>query len=116
MKELREFEARFSRGLGQSIEMLETAVRTRANVVLVNHGKLRTPKRGRPRSVPQEGRATSHPRRDKHRRKMAAAAKAEMDAKMQALSEVTRQLPELARRAHRRYLWAAMDALCTPPA
>jgi len=90
--------------LEETIKNLEEAVRS-----------LTTKRRGRPRSVPQEGRATSNPRRDRRRRREAAEERARMDALVQALSDHSSRLAEAASRESRRRLWATMDALCDMP-
>jgi hypothetical protein len=109
MKELSEFEAQYYfRKLEEIIGMLKAARQAPLD-------EPPAPKRGRPRSIPQEGRATSNPWRDERKRKEAAAAVARLEARVQALSDTAQQTEEQLRDEQCRLLWATMDALCAPP-
>jgi hypothetical protein len=62
--------------------------------------------KGRPRHVPEEGRATSNPWRDNRRRKEAEAVRARIENYLQIRREL--DLPQ----RHLKILWATMDRIC----
>jgi len=98
---LREFEANFKM-LGEAARQLRASVAQKRG-------------RGRPRSLPKEGRATSNAWRDKRKREKAAEWNAEIKARVQALDDQAKETVRVMFRVYRRILWATMESMCAPP-
>jgi hypothetical protein len=84
--------------------------------IIASTEKVRPKKRrGRPRSVPAEDRATSNAWRDKRRREAYAKAREVFDYITQSSVEATRRVYKEIKKEHRAELWAEMDRMCKAP-